>query len=508
MSEQHVRAIASLLLLLTTFELRAVVRYVNLENPEPSAPYLSWLTAATNIQQAIDLAQDGDEIVVTNGIYASGGTLASDDITTNRVAVTRAVTLRSVNGPSATVIKGYQIPGVTNGPAAVRCVYLASGATLVGFTLTGGATTEPSFTGGGISGGSYSAVVSNCVITSNSAYFVGGGACNATLNNCTITGNNSTSGGGIAESIASACVISGNLSYDNGGGARYSTLTNCTITGNSASYGGGGAAGCTVVNCVLNQNTALRGGGAYQSTLYNCTVVGNSSGGFTATGGGTRDCTNYNTILYYNTNTFTSTPNYVGGLFSNCCTTPGPGGTGNFRLAPLFVDQQSDFHLQPSSPCINAGMNGYVQNSTDLDGNPRISAGTVDVGAYEFKNPGSVISSAWLVSYGLPQDGSADHADPDGDGMDNWKEWICGTNPTNAVSVLKMLAPSNAVTGIALRWQSIQGKVYSLQRAGSLSPATEFFAIQTNISGQTNITSFTDVTATGRGPFFYRVAIQ
>jgi hypothetical protein len=45
-----------------------------------------------------------------------------------------------------------------------------------------------------------------------------------------------------------------------------------------------------------------------------------------------------------------------------------------------------DFHLLTSSSCVNAGNNSYVTNSFDLEGNPRISGGTVDIGAFELQS--------------------------------------------------------------------------------------------------------------------------
>jgi len=590
MKRNHLRGLLALCLFATA-NAPAAVLYVDLNSATPTSPYTNWATAATNIQDAVDAAAAGDQILVTDGVYQTGGRAVFGTMT-NRVAVDKPVAVQSVNGPQFTIIQGYQVPGTTNGEGAVRCVYLTSGASLSGFTLTNGATrnagdaTLLEQSGGGLWCETATATVSNCVLAGNSAFYLGGGASGGSLNNCTVSSNSASTGGGVFRGMLNNCTLTGNSAGRSGGGASGGTMTHCTLTGNSANHNGGGSDSGTLINCTLTGNIANTpgyftndmggggavfsflvnctlasntvaggppGGGALLCTLSNCTVIGNSGdsrgggvaystlkncalfGNLARFNGGASDsaldnCTIVgnsasisvggvsggilnNCIVYYNT--APSDANHPFGSFSDgtfnySCTTPLPlNGAGSIANAPLFVDAANgDFRLQSNSPCINSGRNAYAPAGPDLDGNLRITGGTVDIGAYELQSPSSVLSYAWAQQYGLPTDGSADYTDSDGDHLNNWQEWIAGTVPTDASSALRVLNPSKAVSGVIVTWQSVNNRTYFLERATNLGAVPPFSLLISNLVGRAGTTSYTDPNATGPGPFFYRVGVQ
>jgi hypothetical protein len=117
-------------------------------------------------------------------------------------------------------------------------------------------------------------------------------------------------------------------------------------------------------------------------------LIGNraDAGEWTASGGGAASCALNNCIVYFNTGE--DGPNYISSALNYSCITPLPtNGVGNITNAPQFVDQASgNLRLQSNSPCINAGLNVLAPAGLDLDGNPRIVGGTVDMGAYEYQS--------------------------------------------------------------------------------------------------------------------------
>jgi endonuclease/exonuclease/phosphatase family metal-dependent hydrolase len=389
-------------LTLTMYEAHTV--FVCAESGDDSYSGTSWLTPKQTLQAGVDAAFSS--VFVTNGVYSVGGRNQS------RVYIDRPLEVRSVNGPTVTTIVG-QGP---MGTEAVRCVWLAEGSSLSGFTLTNGHTS--SF---GMGGGVYAAnssVISNCVITECMAYR-GGGSRSGQIFNTLVTGNTST------------------LS---GGGTYLSDLYDSRVESCTSDDFGGGVHGGTIVNTLIYSNYAVRyGAGVSDATLINTTVVANHAG---LSGGGVRRSYIYNSIVYYN-----SAPAFVNYQtiydIHHSCTTPMPAGNGNTTNTPNFLnDDLSTPSLSHDSPCRDTGNNTYVTTTTDNLGNQRIIHHVVDMGAYEYQGEsvadydGDGMPNWWETIHGLsPFVSNAPNSNADSDWMTDIEEYIADTDPNNPNSL-------------------------------------------------------------------------
>ena len=104
--------------------------------------------------------------------------------------------------------------------------------------------------------------------------------------------------------------------------------------------------------------------------------------------------------------------------------------------------------------------------------------------------------------------GNDPSADPDHDGVSNWAEWMAGTDPTNAASCLRLTGVvSRGTNGIAVSWQSTQGKSYRLDRATNLLGGFTY-NVCTNIQATAPINSVTDTTSVIQSPGYYRIYLE
>jgi hypothetical protein len=381
-----------------------------------------------SIQTAINAAVDTDTISVEPGTYNEIIDLLG-----------KAITLQSTGGAAVTTMDATLAPDPGDGKPVVRCDSGEGPDTIIqGFTITGGTGDTSHFgssstTGGGMiildssptimncefvnnnvrfGGGVYSGsnsgtMITDCVFDSNSATHLGGGIVirNGTIRKCLFIDNvtsgvgSSHGGGGIwwgtgSGSIEQCMFIRNNGGYAGGAILTWSNLqiTNSLFIANDASaYGGGIAAFQNVVsttNCVFEQNTANEGGGiAKVASIANVEVANSIFRG------------NLDTAIY-------SFPDLTKFSIVNSNIEGGATGTNIIDLDPMFAtnpspgpdgmwdgvdDDFGDLHLQPGSPCIDTAANAAPNlPATDLDDNTRVQNCVVDMGAYEFTQPGPI----------------------------------------------------------------------------------------------------------------------
>jgi len=187
-------------------------------------------------------------------------------------------------------------------------------------------------------------------------------------------------------------------------------------------------------------------------------------------------------------------------------------GDPNGHSNPLFVDPDNgDYHLAAGSPCINAGTNGAVQpGETDLDGLPRIIGGVVDMGAYESTNGVTTngVPWGWLLHYGIATDGSGDGLDTDGDGSPNSAEYMAGTDPTNADSVLRLIGIGQEWGGTLLEWKGGSDAWQFLECKDDLANTNEPWQPIIGLPPPTPLTNAVVDMGSTNSTLFYRIRAQ
>jgi serine protease len=386
---------------------------------------------AASIQEAIASAAPGDTVLVAPGTYVE-----------NLTFLGKAITVVSEGGPAVTVIDGNFA-----GPVVGFAEGEPRAAVLRGFTIQHGAS---SFGGGGLFIQNSSPTIADNWIISNGACTGAGVYSNFAsplIQGNRIAGNflyGCTGGFGLGVYIGgdSAAELIGNSITDNNGPAhgggvtlfaagraslRSNVIARNVTSGFSPCTQGGGIwmvnfSQATFVDNLIVGNVAGCGGGIYWSgstgvnTFVNNTLADNDApeGSAIAFSGVDARQLIYNNVLigktgqpavHCSSNSGSPQPTINGSdvfsrqslPFSGICADQ-TGVRGNISADPAFVrgpqgDVLGDYHLQATSPAIDAGDSAAPQvPALDLDGAARIVDGDfdgvarVDMGAYESSN--------------------------------------------------------------------------------------------------------------------------
>jgi len=366
------------LLIVFVFETQAITRYVKPVSAG-SGNGSSWANASDDLQEMINISSTGDQIWVAAGTYIPKRTANGYN-----------------NGPPTPTYP------TTDGGQNNAFVLRAGVQIYGGFPNNGTATwtqrdwnANPTILSGdrGIPNNN----ADNCYHVVISTH-VGMG--NSVLDGFTITGGN-------GELVMGTNIsVNGVLVNNTFGGGIYNSsslsLSNVIIRDNMTYNGGGikntGTAGSLVLgNVLICDNMATNGGGGIACdgsflTMYSTTISGNitlatSGGGIDISG--TPTCSINNSIIWGNILGINIVSNISGHssntTFRNCLVGGEPILNGIILNGnPFFVNRANgNYRLTSCSPAIDMGEDTLVGTSVDLDGNPRIYNGIVDLGAYE-----------------------------------------------------------------------------------------------------------------------------
>ena len=175
-----------------------------------------------------------------------------------------------------------------------------------------------------------------------------------------------------------------------------------------------------------------------------------------------------------------------------------------------YQSRSSNFLGWVSFTIPNTALSGqsYTVSFANADGSPDLNtqynfesrSATVTVSAAA--PAASICSDEWKLHFfgSTTNPAAADNADPDGDGVPNWMEFLAGTDPTNAQSKLQLsLSGLPTGTNAQVNWLTAPGHAYELQSSASL--AGGWITIAT-VSGSGTVTNLSDTKLTGAARYY------
>ncbi len=389
---------------------------------------ISWTSAYTNLQDALAVAQAGDEIWVAAGVYYpdEGGGQTNNDRGAS-FALKSGVqiyggfagteTARSQRQPrtNVTVLSGdidrndgtdsHGVVTATthiSGMNAYHVIFnsgVNSTAVLDGFTITAGdvdvgGLSCPANCGGGMLNIRSSPVITQISFSGNRARFGGGmfnSASSPRISQASFSGNSATRDGG---------------GMSNTGGSDF-RMSQTSFSGNFAANEGGGILNADsnpeISQVTFSGNWAgNNGGGIYSQHSNNFQIVNSIFWGNAASG-----LTNAPAQIYNASSRLVISYTLIqgsGGSGPAWVSSLGDDDGNNLAADPLFQEPINPAHaptsagnlrLRAGSPAIDAGDDHAARDEVDLEGAPRIQGGRVDLGAYE---AGPIVSLSKSVS--------------------------------------------------------------------------------------------------------------